>query len=300
LLTSLRHFLDSLGLIEVQTPILSQSCILDRHLDPIAVPDHGSRGSRFLQTSPEQNMKRLLASGLDRIYQVGPVFRAGEQGRLHNPEFTMAEWYRVGDGLSEGVMLLESLMAHLLQRPPAVRLHYAEAMMRWARVDPMDDSLASLQRRAIQQGLVSSPDWSQDRDDWLDLLFSHLVQPHLGHDAPVTITHFPASQAALAKIADQDPRTAERFEYFDRGLELANGYHDLLDAEVLRERNRKANRARVQDGRHPLPEDSLVLEAMRAGLPPCAGCALGFDRVVMLACGADHIDQVLCFPWDRA
>ena len=306
LLREARRFFDDLGFLEVQTPVLSRDTVIDRHLEPWAVRNEDLKtwgfvdGRAFLQTSPEFAMKRLLVSGLDAIYQIGPVFRGGERGRLHNPEFTMLEWYRVGDGLEEGIGLLSSLVKTVLNVAEASRLKYSTVFELYTGINVLDATSLQLSQKACELKLVDSENWSDDWDDWCNLLFSEVVQPQLGWESPVVVSHFPASQSALAKLSKSDPREAERFELFYRGVELANGYHELLDPYELRARNREVNRQRVQDGKEPLPEESRLLEAMVAGMPSSAGCALGWDRLVMLACNSTSIDQVMAFPIERA
>lgn len=306
LLQQTRAFFDERGFVEVQTPILSQDVIIDRHLDPMTVEvnwypsRHPGQSGWFLQTSPEQNMKRLLASGMTNIYQLGPVFRAAEVGQRHNPEFTMLEWYEVGADFETGVLFLEELIQQLLATPNPMRTTYSKVFQNYTGVDPLSISIEELAEWAFERKLVDRLDWSTDRDDYLNLIFSLEIQDRLGHDAPLVVSHFPASQAALAKLGSEDQRTAERYEIFYKGLELANGYHELLDAKILRDRNEEANRLRVLDGKAILPEANRLLDAMEAGLPACSGCALGFDRLVMIAVGATDVSEVLCFPWDRA
>jgi lysyl-tRNA synthetase class 2 len=304
LLQELRSFFDERGFTEVQTPVLSRDTVIDRHIDLLQLemswPDVNMPSQWYLQSSPEAAMKRLLAAGMEKIYQIGPVFRAGERGKLHNPEFTMAEWYRVGDDLEAGLGLLNELTKRLLKSPACKRIQYALAFHNHTGLDVRATTVDELALRAIDFGLVENRNWSDDWDDWVNLLFSSIVQPQLGFHAPTIVTHFPASQAALAKVSRDDPRLAERFELFYRGVELANGYHELLDPEILRGRNTKANRDRIRDGKNSLPERSYLLDAMHAGLPPSTGCALGFDRVVMLAAGKTSLAEVMPFPIDRA
>ena len=304
LLGAARNWFQTQGFHEVQTPVLSRDCIIDQHLDPIVcTPPHpalDSAPSWFLQTSPEQHMKRLLASGMQRIYQIGPVFRLGESGRLHNPEFTMLEWYSSPGGHQQGIDELTELVGHLLSRPEPVQVTYRDAFLKAVGLDPLEATSETLATRSIEMGHADNANWATERDDWLDLLFSMAVQPTLGHLAPTVVTHFPASQAALARISDQDRRTAERYELFVDGVELANGYHELLDPAVLRSRQQAANQWRKTHGKSPLPERNWLLDAMEIGLPACSGCALGWDRLVMIACSADSIDQVVAFPMHRA
>ncbi|HEY1602831.1 MAG TPA: EF-P lysine aminoacylase EpmA [Pirellulales bacterium] len=306
LLTRLRAFFECRGFLEVETPLLSADTVVDRHLDPFAVPvarsqDSGSPSSFWLQTSPEFAMKRLLAAGGEAIFQVAHAFRSDESGALHNPEFTLVEWYRRGDTMTVGMRLLSELCQELLATPPAVPLTYQDAFQRHVGIDPHAATTEEL-IAAVRHRKIAAPESlaTDDRDSWLDLLLVSLVEPHLGHDAPVLLQDYPPSQAALAIIRDGNPPVAERFELYVRGIELANGYHELLDPAALRERNQVNNAARRIEGKELLPVDSRLLAAMEAGLPAATGVALGFDRMVMLAVGAQHIADVMAFPFDRA
>jgi len=305
LLRRLREFFDRHGFLEVETPILSADTVVDRHLDPFSTEIPHGPGEPplrlWLQTSPEFAMKRLLAAGGRAIYQVTRVFRLDEQGPLHNPEFTMVEWYRVGDGLDEGIQLTSDLCDALLKRGPAERLTYRAAFQEHVGVDPHTADADTLISAAQRWGIVSPASLSsQDRDGWLDLLLSERVRPHLGQKRPVILYDYPATQAALARVRADEPPVAERFELFVSGIELANGYHELLDPAELRRRNARANAQRQADGKPPLPEQSRLLAAMQSGLPPAVGVSLGFDRLVMLAAGAKSLSEVMAFPFDRA
>lgn len=326
LLRRLRQFFDSRNFWEVETPCLSHDTVVDRHLDPIGVQgssigclasstvqDHDA--PLWLQTSPEFGMKRLLAAGAQAIYQVAKAFRADETGRLHNPEFTMVEWYRVGDDYVAGMDLLAELAMELLEADGVDRVTYSLAFQEFVNLDPLSSSVSELRQKAIDAGLSFPDSWlaidaehdpKTYRDHWLDLLLVELVQPHLGMGRPTILHDYPASQSALARVRTRDedgvsgPLVAERFELYVRGIELANGYHELLDAEVLAARNAANNVARLCDGKSPLPVDSRLLSAMREGLPACAGTALGFDRLAMVAFGLESVEQVMAFPIDRA
>lgn len=301
LLKQLRRFFDDRGFLEVETPLLSHDVVVDRHLDPLPVtlfaeardPQQGP--TLWLQTSPEFGMKRLLAAGATAIYQVTRAFRGGESGRLHNPEFTMVEWYRAGDDYQAGMDLLADLAEEVLPLGRPERLTYRQAFQLHANVDPLADSDERL--HAALETPAAAP---VDRDGLLDLLLTQRVEPQLGRDRPTILYDYPDSQAALARVRDGDPPVAERFELYARGIELANGYHELLDPAVLRQRNRRNNDLRRADGKYPLPEDSRLVAAMEHGLPPCCGCALGFDRLVMVASGADSIQDVMAFPGELA
>ena len=307
MLRRVRQFFDTRGFLEVETPILSADVVVDRHLDPLLaefVPLAGAATGRrplYLQTSPEFAMKRLLAAGGEAIYQVAHAFRQGEVGRLHNPEFTIVEWYRRHDDLAAGMQLLSDLAETLLERGPADRLTYADAFQQAAGVDPHRDSIDVLRGALEKRGIAAPASLeSEDRDGWLDLLLVELVEPTLGRPRPTILYDYPPSQAALARVRAANPPVAERFELYADGIELANGYHELLDADVLRARNRENNALRVRDGKAALPEASRLLQAMDYGLPASTGVALGFDRCVMLAAGARDIREVLPFPIDRA
>ncbi len=308
LLWRLRSFFRNLDFVEVQTPTLSHESVIDRHLEPISVPAAGVRLSSvdsrstssllYLQTSPEFGMKRLVAAGMQQIYQICPAFRAGERGALHNPEFTMVEWYRVGDQLEQAIGLLGQLILSISEFKSIEHATYQEAFEKHAGCNPLTASLQELKKLAAEQMPVDST-FSNERDDWLQLIFDGLVQPQLGHSSPRIISKFPASQAALAKVSPENPHTCERFELFLCGIELANGYHELTDADELVERNRAANEARRRDGKQELPENSHLVKAMQAGLPDCSGCALGLDRLLMVLTKAKNISDVIAFPIER-
>jgi lysyl-tRNA synthetase class 2 len=295
LLQAVRGFFDSRGFWEVETPVLSHDVVVDRHLDPLGVilphdvrrPAEGER--LWLQTSPEFGMKRLLAAGATAIYQVTRAFRGGEVGPRHNPEFTIVEWYRVGDDYEAGMRLLSELVERVLGTPPAERLTYREAFRRYAGIDPFESGWTG--------GGGQSP---PSGDFELDYVLTTQVEPRLGVDRPTILHDYPAEQAALARVRGGEMPVAERFELYYRGVELANGYHELLDAAALRQRNSRNNVLRRADGKPELPEESRLLAAMEHGLPPCSGCALGFDRLVMVAIGASSLAEVMAFPVERA
>jgi elongation factor P--(R)-beta-lysine ligase len=306
LLKQVRRFFDERGFLEVETPLLSHDVVVDRHLDPLAVtlfsdPRQPQQGrALWLQTSPEFAMKRLLAAGAGAIYQIGKAFRGGEQGNEHNPEFTMVEWYRAGDDYAAGKDLLADLAEEILQLGRPERLTYRDAFLRYASIDPLAATWDELYAVA---GWTSAPYLTlaeRDRDGLLNVILACLVEEHLGKERPAILYDYPASQAALARVRDGEQPLAERFELYVRGVELANGYHELLDPAVLRERNRANNQLRIGEGKYALPEESRLLAAMDHGLPPCSGCALGFDRLVMVATGAETIQEVMAFPIDRA
>ncbi len=308
LLKRTRQFFDERGFVEVETPLLSADSVIDLHLDPLPVqlfsdPSNPSVGQTlWLQTSPEFAMKRLLAAGAKKIYQITHGFRGGESGKLHNPEFTIVEWYRTEDGLSQAMDLLGELAQELLACAGHDRLSYQQAFQMHAGIDPHVCQVEELRDLARQLQLpLPSQLSSADRDALLHLLLAECVEPHLGTERPLILYDYPANQAALARIRPGDPPVAERFELYYRGIELANGYHELLDGAELQKRNRAVNQARSSAGKYRVPEESRLLLAMTQNrLPPCAGVALGFDRLVMLALGASSIREVMPFPIDIA
>jgi lysyl-tRNA synthetase class 2 len=301
LLASLRAFFSSRDVLEVETPILSRAGTVDPAIDSFATTD-----GRWLQTSPEFPMKRLVAAGSGPIYQVARVFRIDEAGRHHNPEFTMLEWYRPGFDHHALMDEVEGLLRALGigGEEPLARLTYREAFIRHAAIDPFIASLESLRLacEALPGGAPETPvgDASEQRDWYCDLLMSHRVGPSLGKEQPVFLLDFPASQAALARIRRDDPPVAERFEVFWRGIELANGFHELADAGEQRARFERDHARRVAAGRPTPPIDEHLLAALAQGFPDCAGVALGLDRLLMLLLGHAHIGQVLAMDDDRA
>ncbi|MFO7325566.1 MAG: EF-P lysine aminoacylase EpmA [Pseudomonadota bacterium] len=302
LLATAREFFAARGVLEVETPVALQHPVTDVQIASMALQ---GEPPRWLQTSPEYPMKRLLAAGCGDIYQICHVFRAGESGRLHNPEFTLVEWYRLGFDLEQIMRETAALAAALLEAggaaaPPFEALSYAQAFQRELGCDPLSAPQQALARLAAEHGLTAGSIAGASRDDLLDFLVAVVVGPRLGRGTLTCLHHYPASQAALAELDADDPRTALRFELYAGGIELANGYVELASAE---EQRRRFTADLAERRRRGLPEPSIddrLLAALEAGLPRCAGVAMGFDRVAMLALGATHIDEVLAFPWDRA
>ncbi len=299
-----RSFFDERGFFEVTTPVLSRDTVVDLHLDPLAValyhdptqPEQGRRS--FLQTSPEFHMKRLIAAGADAIYQMTHAFRAAEQGPLHNVEFSMLEWYRVGDTMRQGMRLLSDFAADFFGCGPADQVSYRDAFASIWGCDPHRADRGTLRECAVNLRPAHDDD---TRDDLLDLLWSHGVQPGLGEKQPVIVFDFPASQSALAAVrSDETGEVAERFELYFKGVELANGYHELTDPQELVRRNSLTNQQRIAAGKPALPGDSRLLAAMRSGFPPTVGVALGLDRAVMVAFGERNLEKVLTFSGENA
>ncbi|NWO07987.1 MAG: EF-P lysine aminoacylase GenX [Alteromonadaceae bacterium] len=296
-----RGFFARRQVMEVETPVLGRFGVTDVNLDGIpAFPDAGPSPSWWLQTSPEYHMKRLLAAGAGSIFQVARVFRQGERGRRHNPEFSMLEWYR--EGFTDQQLMAEvgELVCSWLECPEPDQLPYREAVRRYAGFDPMtitDHELGQYCQQWLEPGQLAG----LGRDGCLDLVMSFRVEPELGRKRPVFITRYPASQAALARVSTDDGHpVAHRFELYINGLELCNGYWELTDPAEQQRRFDADNGLRRASGKEQMPIDSRFLAALEAGLPACSGVALGLDRLLMLKAGASSIDEVLAFPADRA
>jgi lysyl-tRNA synthetase class 2 len=248
-------------------------------------------------------MKRLLAAGSGDIYQICHVVRGLECGRLHNPEFVLIEWYRLTISLASLMQEVEQLVRELMGEAcvgrTSEKVSYREAFRRELKLDPFSASDAALAAAAQPLG-PSAAAAGEDRDALLELLMGALVGPRLGHQALTFVHGYPASQAALARLDPGDAGTAQRFELYCDGIELANGFHELSDAQEQRARFVRDNAARAQRGLPVAAADERLLAALQAGLPDCAGVAVGFERVLMLATGARHIEEVLAFPTARA
>lgn len=319
LLRRVRRFFDDRGFTEVQPPCLSRGQIVDAHIDPLTI-DGGKLGlptervaSRYyLQTSPELAMKRLLTLGIGSIYSLGPVFRGGERSPRHNVEFTMLEWYAVELGFEEIIEQTVALVREVLGIGPPTIVTYRQLFQTQLGIDPISCSLDTLHERvaaidpSLAEGFRAAARQASDteeltdvRDGLLDVLLTEAIEPRIG-EASLVVRNYPLSQAALAQAATNDSETAERFEWMVGGLELANGYHELLDADELCRRNERNNVKRLASGRQSLPVDSPLVAAMRRGLPPCSGVALGFDRLVMLAVDTQDIADVIPLTIEEA
>ncbi|MDB5987827.1 MAG: genX [Nevskia sp.] len=300
LYAKIRCFFAQRQVLEVDTPMLSTSATVDPNIDSF-----GTHSGRWLQTSPEFAMKRLLAAGSGAIYQIARVFRLEESGRLHNPEFTLLEWYRPGwdyRQLMEEVQLL--LIEAGIGSGQFASITYRDAFKLHAGLDPFTASPQQL-RQACADAIGPAPEPSEatadaQRDFWLDLLMSAVVGPRLGAETPQFLYDFPASQAALARVRQDHPPVAERFELFWKGLELANGFGELTDAEEQRRRFESDQQRRGARGQRVPPYDERLIDALAAGLPACAGVAIGLDRLLMLILDLPHIGDTLSFDFERA
>jgi lysyl-tRNA synthetase class 2 len=301
MLAAAREFFAERGVLEVETPILSAAAVSDPQIESLVTQVAGM-GKFHLGTSPEYAMKRLLAAGSGDIYQICRVFRDAERGRWHNPEFTLLEWYRLGfdDAAlrSEVEALVGTLLAPYRRLEPAEHVSYSAALERHAGVDAHHARDDELRDAAIRHGIDCRAEL--DRDAKLDLLMGLVVGPRLGSERPCFIYDYPASQAALARVKPGLPALASRFELYLDGVELANGFHELTGAGEQRARFAQDLRLRRALGLPEPPVDEHLLAALAAGLPDCAGVALGFDRLVAIALGAPRLADAMAFTIDNA
>lgn len=307
-LAEIRSFFDARNVVEVDTPVLSHSTVTDAHLDAFRTEYSYSQTSHcdqsislYAQTSPEFSMKRLLASGYGCCYQICKAFRHEQHGRYHNPEFTILEWYRIGFDHFRLMDELAEFLTSIIGCQRAERISYQKLFIREVAIDPLATSTDELTSLISSYGKLS--DWlvrEDNIDTLLQFIMAEIIEPQIGQEMPCFVYNFPASQASLARISRDDPRVAERFECYFNGIELANGFHELTDAEQQKTRFEQDNKTRSQLGKTPQIIDENLLCALSAGLPDCAGVALGIDRLVMLALSANSIEQVLTFPVERA
>ncbi|MFD1804646.1 elongation factor P--(R)-beta-lysine ligase [Mixta tenebrionis] len=303
ILAEIRRFFADRGVLEVETPAMSQATVTDIHLVTFQTHFVGPGAAQgldlWLMTSPEYHMKRLLAAGSGPIYQMGRSFRNEEAGRHHNPEFTMLEWYRPHYDMYRLMNEVDDLLQQVLECQPAESLSYQQAFIRHLDIDPLSADKAQLREAAEKLGEGELANAEEDRDTLLQLLFMLGVEPKIGQEKPAFIYHFPATQAALAEISTEDHRVAERFEVYFKGIELANGFRELTDAREQRQRFEQDNRRRAARGLPQQPIDNNLLAALEHGMPACSGVALGVDRLIMLALKAESLSEVIAFPVDR-
>lgn len=297
LMQNIRAFFIERGYFEVETPIMTRYGITDVYLRNIqAIFRHHTY---YLQTSPEYHMKRLLAAGSGPIFQLARVFRDDELGRWHNPEFTLLEWYQLDIDHHQLLIEVDALLQQILQTKPLMKMTYQQAFLATCQIDPLHAEIPqfreTLRRFNLQQ--VLSED-ETDRDQYLFLLMSHVVEPAFVEESkPVALYDFPASQAALAQVHQG---VAARFEVYFRGIELANGFHELTDATAQRQRFEQDLRIRQTQGIELMLPDEYFLQALEHGLPPCSGVALGVDRLLALACQQTSVSDCLAFDFSRA
>lgn len=302
LMRRLRASFEEAGVLEVNTPALSSAAVSDTQIESFEIADSTvSKRPLFLHTSPEFCMKRLLADGYPDIFSICRVFRDGEAGRRHQPEFTMIEWYRLGMNLGDIIdNTLRVIRRALDDKAPVaepVQRDYREAVLDATGLDPLSADTQSLASAVGADDRLRAA-IGEEKDDWLDLLLTTRVVPGFANDRLTVLKHYPASQAALARLCPADPRVADRFEVFLGPVELANGYVELADATEQLARIAADNEARTRRGRPVRPVDSNLIVALESGLPECAGVAMGFERLQMIHDKTDHIRNVLTFAFE--
>lgn len=289
-----RQFFHARKVLEVDCPILSHGASIDAHIDLIPAIYNGAEEC-FLHSSPEYGMKRLLAEGIGDIYQLSHVFRDGECGRKHNPEFMMAEWYRVGFSFEQMIAETLDYIRLFVGDLPSQVMSYRETVKTYAGIDYVTASEQELFQKVENpySGLEN-----EGKDSILNMILGNHIEPRLGQDGLFVLAYYPSTQAALAQTKDLgDEKVAERFEVYYKGVELANGYHELVDASEQRERFHASNRERAGMGKRELPLDEYFLAALEKGLPDSCGVAVGFDRLMMLRHGED-IQKIIPHSWN--
>lgn len=307
IIKKVREFFADRCILEVETPILSQAAVTDRHLSSFetifskpGIVDLQQGQKLSLITSPEYHMKRLIAAGSGPIFQICKCFRNQEEiSRYHNPEFTMLEWYRIQFDMMQMINEVDDLFQLVLDSEPAEHISYQSAFIKYVNIDPFDTSREQL-TEAIEGLEIGFDTKDVDIDTLLQVLFTFGIEPKIGQNRPTVVYHFPASQAALAEICCEDHRTAKRFEFYYQGVELANGFKELVNAKEQRARFERDNQERLANGIPAQVIDEYLLAAMEAGLPECSGVAVGLDRLIMLALKQPTISQVMSFNLENA
>lgn len=309
ILRQIREYFFDQNVLEVETPTLSPTTVTDLHLEAMETihtnPLSVKKTHLYLQTSPEYYMKRLLCSGVPSIFQIAKCYRDDEVGRYHNPEFTMLEWYRLNFSMEDLIEDVDSILRLVLDTPHCEKISYQQLFTNHFNIDlksVSDKEVVSICNNLGYKNLIpknfSNKLSSVEKDTLLQLLFCEKIEPKIGKNKPVAVTHFPASQASLAKLNETDPSVSQRFEFYYKGVELANGFEELLDESEQRARFSFDNNSRLGLGLAQKPFDEKFLNALKAGLPECAGVALGIDRLLMLALGKTHISEVITFDFE--
>ncbi|MCD6055280.1 MAG: lysyl-tRNA synthetase [Gammaproteobacteria bacterium] len=300
IIQAIRDFFFKRGVMEVETPVLGKSTTTDLHIESLITecycPGERDKQKQFLQTSPEFPMKRLLAAGSGPIFQIGKAFRQDPTGRWHNPEFTLLEWYRPGFDDITLMDEVDTLLQVILSAKPAKHLSYQAVFMSTLGICPFSATLEELKKTLIQASIHVNFNLDEiDRDLYLQLLMSHLIEPGLGQSEPLFIYDYPLSQGGFAKVKPHNPAITARFEVYIKGIELANGYHEITNADEQQKRFEIDNDRRREAGFETIPLDENLLAALRSGFPDCSGVALGIDRLIMLALKKTSISEVMAF-----
>lgn len=300
MLAKARSFFQAKDVLEVDCPLITKQASVDAHID--LIPTTHSTETRYLHSSPEYGMKRLITEGIGDIYQLAHVFRQGESGHKHNPEFMMAEWYRLGFTFEEMIAETLDFIRLFLGDLPAMTLSYREVFQIYAGIDYLSMSTEDLIRYMEKVGIQVYPGIAEEgKDALLNIILGTIIEPNLGQEGLLALAYYPSTQAALAKtLVREDEKVAERFEVYYKGMELANGYHELADAKEQRQRLMEANVQRKSLGKETLPIDEKFLIALEKGLPDCCGVAVGVDRLMMLRHKRNNIADVIAFDWNEA
>lgn len=295
---NIRNFFAVRGVLEVETPLLCQYTVTDPHIESFVVPVNKTN-HYFLQTSPEYAMKRLLANGSGSIYQITKSFRVGETGRQHNPEFTLLEWYRIGFNHHDLMDELDALLQFTINTKPSEKISYQDLFLTHFNIDPFTIEIIAL-KKIIEKNHIQVDVNNIDHDTALQILLTHLIEPQLGIEKPLFLYDFPPSQAALAIIRNDNPRVAERFELYINGSEIANGFHELTDPTEQENRFIKNQNARRKNKQFVPEIDYHFINALKKGIPACAGVAVGLDRLLMQYAKTNNIQEVITFPFETA
>lgn len=300
ILKKIRAFFDIREITEVETPLLSEFSITDPAIEAMSVRYFcaAKQHTGFLQSSPEFAMKRLLAAGMGDCYQISHVFRSDETGRLHNPEFTLLEWYRLGFDDKKLMTEIDIFLQTILKTDPAEKISYQSLFEKHLKLDPLDSNYKMVKSCAEKYTSIVSD--LATKEAYLQLLFCEIIEPKIGTKVPCFVTDFPAEQASLARINAEDKRVSCRFELYFKGIELGNGFYELNNANEQYERFLQDNYNRKKSGQSEISIDKRFIEALEAGLPDCAGVAIGIDRLILLACDLKSIDEVMAFTISNA
>lgn len=307
-INEIRDFFKNKNVIEVETPSLSTGTVTDPYLEAFSTQynyldnsDINQSQQLYLQTSPEFHMKRLLASGYGCIFQICKAFRHEDSGRYHNPEFTLLEWYRIGFNQHDLIAEIDQLLSTVLKSPKSEKISYQDLFIKYVSIDPLTASFNQLYQVIKLHGKAA--DWlyqSNDSDLLLQFIFSEIIEKNIGLSRPCFVYNFPIAQASLAKECVEDNRVAQRFECYFKGVELANGFNELTDADIQIMRFEQDNSKRQQLGLVTKKIDENFIKALQSGLPECAGVALGIDRLMMIALDKSAIEDVISFPIEHA
>lgn len=296
-LKKIRDFFYTQNIMEVETPLLCQHTVTDPHITSFSTLYNNQ--SYYLQTSPEYAMKRLLCAGSGSIYQICKAFRYDESGKKHNPEFTLLEWYETDRDHIQLMDNIDLLLQTVFDMPPAIKISYQDLFVAELSIDPLTCELSELKN--ITKKHIDTDTTSLTYDDSLNLLLTHCIEPKLGTTEPTFIYNYPPSQAALAKINTQsNPPIAERFELYIQGIEIANGFHELNNANEQYQRFTDNQKIRKKHNTIVPTIDSRFIDALTHGLPDCSGVAIGIDRLMMMFCNSHNIKEIMSFNWDNA